>query len=142
MSIQQLTFRQSQLYTELEPTAQSFGIVVSLAIAGAVFQNKAIGNIVPLLPDEDRTTLRSAVTGTDSTLLLSIAQPKRLKLIEGIVEALSSVYIVTIVAGAVVFLTACCMPVSKIPGIFLKSESLWGCLQVDQRNKLVGKHNQ
>ena len=87
--------------------------MVSLSIAGAIFQNRAIDNIVTILPGQDRNTLRSAVTGTDSTFLSSLVETERLRVIRGIVEALSSVYAVLIVAGATVFLAACFLPVSR-----------------------------
>ncbi len=90
------------------------GIVVSLAIAGSIFQNRAIANVVRVLPDVDTTLLRSAITGTDSAYFARLGSTERIQVVEGIVKALSDVYIVVIVAGAVVFVLAIFLPKNKL----------------------------
>ena len=49
-----------------EHLGQSMGIVISLAIAGTIFQNRAVSNVVSILPSVDTSSLHSAITGTDS----------------------------------------------------------------------------
>lgn len=90
------------------------GIVVSLAIAGSIFQNRAVANVVRVLPNVDTDQLRSAITGTDSAYFTSLGSMERIKVVEGIVKALSDVYIVVMVAGAVVVLLAIFLPKNKL----------------------------
>lgn len=87
------------------------GIVVSLAIAGAIFQNQALSKIVRVLPHVDKASLREAITGTDSTYISSLPPADRAKVIGGIADAIGSVYIVVIVAGATTVVLACFLPV-------------------------------
>lgn len=89
------------------------GIVISLAVAGAIFQNRAVANAVRILPNIDITTLRNAITDTDSACLGSLPLSERTKVIEGIVKALSDVYIVVMFAGATVVVLAIFLPVSS-----------------------------
>ena len=93
---------------------QSIGIVVSLAIAGTIFQNRAIQNTKLTLPGIDTSRLRSAITGTDSMYFASLGLQDRQEVIKGIVEALRDVYIAVIVAGAVVVLLAVFLPRKKL----------------------------
>ena len=90
------------------------GIVISLAIAGAIFQNRAVSNVVSILPGVDVSSLRSAITGTDSTYFASLSREERVSVVREIVKALSDVYIIVIVAGATVFLLAVFLPKNKL----------------------------
>ena len=90
------------------------GIVISLAVAGSIFQNRAVANVVRVLPGVDKTRLRSAITGTDSAYFASLAYDERMRVVNGIVKALSDVYIVVMVAGAVVVLLAVFLPKNKL----------------------------
>lgn len=90
------------------------GIVVSLAIAGAIFQNRAISNVVSILPGVDTSSLRSAITGTNSAYFASLGPAERAGVVDGIVKALSDVYIPVIVAGAAVVLLAVFLPKTKL----------------------------
>lgn len=93
---------------------QSIGIVISLAIAGAIFQNRAVSNVVSILPGVDISGLRSAITGTDSAYFASLSPAERGSVTEGIVKALGDVYVVVIVAGATVILLAVFLPKTKL----------------------------
>ena len=93
---------------------QSMGIVISLAIAGAIFQNRAVSNVVSILPGADTSSLRSAITGTDSTYFAGLSLGERVSVVDGIVKALSDVYIVVIIAGATVVLLAIFLPKNKL----------------------------
>ena len=90
------------------------GIVISLAVAGSIFQNRAVANVVRVFPGVDKTRLRSAITGTDSAYFASLASAERMQLVTGIVKALSDVYIVVMVAGAVVVVLAIFLPKNKL----------------------------
>ena len=88
------------------------GIVISLAIAGAIFQNQAVSNVLSVLPNVDESSLRGAITGTDSTYFSTLSHSDRAQVIGAIVAALSSVYIVIIAGGGLVVIIACFLPVS------------------------------
>ena len=94
--------------------AQSLGIVVSLAIAGAVFENQAVSHLAKILPDYDRNVLRNSITGKRSDFLNSIPSAATQKdVINGIVKALSSVYLVVLVAGVIVTIIGILLPVRE-----------------------------
>ena len=102
--------------TELKQSllGQSIGIVISLAIAGAIFQNRAISNVVSILPAVDTSSLRSAITGTNSAYFASLSPAERGGVVDGIVKALGDVYVPVIVAGATVVLLAIFLPKTKL----------------------------
>lgn len=87
------------------------GIVISLAVAGAIFQNQALSNVLSVLPNVDEASLRGAIIGTDSTYFSTLPPTDRAQVIRGIVAALSSVYVVLVCTGAVVVIIACFLPV-------------------------------
>lgn len=90
------------------------GIVISLAIAGAIFQHRAVSNAVSSLPGVNACSLRSAITGTDSAHFATLSRGERVKIVDGIVKALSDVYIVLIIAGAIVVLLVVFLPKNKL----------------------------
>ena len=90
------------------------GIVISLAIAGAIFQNRAVDNVVSIIPGVNTSSLRSAITGTDSTYFTSLSRDERVSVVDGVVRALGDVYIVVIIAGAIVILLAVFLPKNKL----------------------------
>lgn len=90
------------------------GIVIALAIAGAIFQNLAVSNVLSVLPDANKSDLRQAITGTDSNYFATLPPSQRVMVITGIASALSSVYIVVIVGGAVTVILACFLPVCEM----------------------------
>ena len=90
------------------------GVAVSLAIAGAIFQNRALSNVVSALPGIDISRLQSAITGVDSAYVASLSPAEREDVVDGIVKALSGVYIVVMIAGATVLLLAIFLPKTKL----------------------------
>ena len=90
------------------------GIVISLTIAGAIFQNRAVIYVVRILPGVDISSLRTAITGTNSAYLASLSHAERGRVVDGIVKALDDVYIVVIIAGALVVSLALFLPKNKL----------------------------
>lgn len=88
----------------MSSTAQSMGIVVSLAIAGSIFENQALAHVRDVLPGVSKQQVKDAITGTNSELFDTLAGDVRGKVISAIVNALSSVYLVVLVAGVTVLL--------------------------------------
>ncbi len=90
------------------------GVAVSLAIAGAIFQNRAVSNVVSVLAGIDISSLHSAITGIDSTYFASLSPAEREGVVDAIVKALNGVYVVVIIAGATVLLLAIFLPKTKL----------------------------
>ena len=118
--------------------AQSLGIVVSLGIAGAIFQNRAVGLIAQLLPSLDLEALRGAVAGTNSNLLQTLPKSSQGPVLVAIVSALDDVYVLVMVGGAVTVLLSCFLPVSSCSAMIstLVSDQ-WTEIQFVQTGRLT-----
>ncbi|KAJ5737689.1 uncharacterized protein N7483_002814 [Penicillium malachiteum] len=79
--------------------AQNLGIVLALAISGAIFQNQALGKLEKLLPDYPREVLQGALMGTNSDLLKHIPKEVQREALHAIVNAMSHTYYLVIAAG-------------------------------------------
>lgn len=79
--------------------AQNLGIVLALAISGAIFQNKALDELQSLLPQMSRSQLRGAISGTSSEIFNQITPEIRDKVLHAIVDAMSRTYYLVVVAG-------------------------------------------
>lgn len=102
--------------------AQIGSIVISLTIAGSVFQNLAFRYLSAALrpygfPLSD---IRNALAGSQSAVFATADPTLRAAAISAIVRAISNVYILVITAGAVTILTSLLMKREKL---FLKIEA-------------------
>ncbi|CAF9916252.1 MAG: hypothetical protein HETSPECPRED_002805 [Heterodermia speciosa] len=94
---------------------QSIGIVISLAIAGSIYQNEAYTAIKPLLPPSiPAPEIRSAIAGTSSAVLRDLPQGIREMVIEAVVRTMDRVYILAIAGGALTVLLGVVMPKKKM----------------------------
>jgi len=80
--------------------AQNLGIVLALAISGAVFQNKALDELQRILPDLSRDALRGAISGSNSLVFKQIPAETRAKVLHAVVDAMSRTYYLVVAAGA------------------------------------------
>lgn len=99
--------------------AQNLGIVLALAISGAVFQNRALDELQKLLPQMTRSELRGAITGSNSGVFEQIPAATRERVLHAVVDAMSRTYYLTVAAGALtivgsLFLKVCASPVSAL----------------------------
>jgi len=96
--------------------AQIGTLAISLSIAGSVFQNRGFINLREALEGYgfSEQDLRAALAGAQSAVLNGSGEVVREKAIMAIVKTLDSVWILTIVAGAV----------SLIGGLFMRWEKL------------------
>lgn len=92
--------------------AQNLGIVLSLAIAGAVFQNRALDDLHRIIPNVPREVLRGAITGSGSALLKDAPEHVRDMALAAIVKAMSRVYYLVMIAGTITVLGSLFMKVS------------------------------
>lgn len=104
--------------------AQSFGIVIALAISGSVFLNEAFSGMTDILPGVPRDTVKGAIAGAGSAFFESLDESKRGEVLHAIIEAMGKTYILVIVAGAVVTVGSIFMPVC-IPRFNL--DQVWIC---------------
>ena len=92
--------------------AQNLGIVLALAISGAVFQNKALDELQKILPDVSRNALRGAISGSNSGLFKQLPDTTREKVLHGVVDAMSRTYYLVVAAGALAIIGSVFMKVS------------------------------
>lgn len=67
------------------------GIAIGLSVCGAVFLNRAIVSLQPLLPDMSRVDIQRAVSGTSSSVFLSLPEETRKAALDVIVKSLTKV---------------------------------------------------
>lgn len=102
--------------------AQLGGIAFGLAIAGAVFVNGAVANLVTVLPPGvSRAQLQMAIAGTSGEYLASLGVEVREAATDAVVTALREVFVLVYVAGAVGLVLAVCFTVSCAPFLLLES---------------------
>ncbi len=102
--------------------AQIGSVVISLTIAGTVFQNTAFRNLqLALAPfDVPVEEVRSALAGTQSAVFAGGSAEVKAAAIKAIVQAMDKVYALVIAAGAVSIVSAVAMKREKL---FLKVEA-------------------
>lgn len=88
------------------------GIALGLAIAGAIFVNDAIKNLIVVLPDATREQLQMAISGTSGEFFSSLAPGVRAAATDAIVVALRQVFIPVYVAAAFSLVLSVCFTVS------------------------------
>ena len=79
---------------------QVVGIAIMLAVANAIFLNKATDAIEQLIPDTPLTEVQNAISGVGSELFRNLSGNLRTAVLQAIVESMNNVYILVIVAGA------------------------------------------
>ncbi|KAB2572711.1 hypothetical protein BFW01_g10315 [Lasiodiplodia theobromae] len=87
------------------------GIAIGLSVCGAVFLNRAIVSLQPLLPDMSRVDIQRAVSGTSSSVFLSLPEETRKAALDVIVKSLTKVFIPVYAAGAVGLI--CCVFIKR-----------------------------
>jgi hypothetical protein len=97
--------------------AQIGGIVITLSISGAVFQNTAFRNLSVVLNGLgfSESEIRSAIAGSQSTLFEKVSESVKEKAIEAIVKSIGNTYALVIAAGAL----------GLVVGVFLRRERLF-----------------
>ncbi|KAG8626046.1 hypothetical protein KVT40_006447 [Elsinoe batatas] len=88
--------------------AQLGGIAFGLAIAGAVFVNKAISGLEVLLPNASRADLQLAITGTSGAYFRTLPGDLQSQCIDAVVLALRDVFIPVYVGVAVCLVASVC----------------------------------
>ncbi|KAH8585515.1 major facilitator superfamily domain-containing protein [Bisporella sp. PMI_857] len=94
--------------------AQNLGIVLSLAISGSIFQNKALESLQQILPNVPTNALRGAITGSGSALFHGLPLEIKSQVLSAILKAMSYTYILVIVAGAMAIVGSAFMKFERI----------------------------
>ncbi|KAK0660106.1 major facilitator superfamily domain-containing protein [Cercophora samala] len=92
------------------------GIALGLAIAGAIFVNDAIKNLMVVLPDATREQLQMAISGTSGDYFSSLAPGVRAAATDAIVDSLRQVFIPVYVAAAFSLVLSVCFTQRKMFG--------------------------
>ncbi|PVH99814.1 putative MFS drug efflux transporter [Periconia macrospinosa] len=80
---------------------QVVGIAIMLAVANAIFLNKATIGIQHLLPDTPLAEVQAAIQGVGSELFRNLNSVLREAVLQAVVDSMNTAYILVIVAGAV-----------------------------------------
>ncbi|KAI0999021.1 Efflux pump [Podosphaera aphanis] len=86
--------------------AQVTGVTIALAIANSVFLNKSISGIKIILPEMPSAQIKAAISGAGSPFVASLEPEVRVKVIEAIVRADSTAYLLIITAGVVAMISS------------------------------------
>ncbi|TQS33759.1 hypothetical protein Golomagni_05884 [Golovinomyces magnicellulatus] len=86
--------------------AQITGATIALSIANSIFINKSKDALFALLPEASKEQIETAISGSGSSFFRSLSIDLQEKVLEAIVQANSTAYILTIVAGAVVMIVS------------------------------------
>lgn len=108
-------------------TGQSFGIVLGLGVAGAVFQTKGVAYVSPILSDLPSSDVRAAIAGTSSAVFDGLSSSTRALVIQAITRAIDKVYVLVIATGALTFVLAFLLPVSNT----CKADTLASCFSLE-----------
>ena len=95
--------------------AQVGGGTIALAIANAVFLNRASKSIAVILPTVPVAEIQAAIAGAGSKFIRSLNAETQAKVLNAIVNAMSRVYILGITAGALTIILS----------VFMKREKLF-----------------
>jgi hypothetical protein len=88
---------------------QVLGIAIMLAVANAIFLNKATDGIQSLLPEASLSEVQSAIQGVPSSIVDNASATVRASIDAVVVDAINNAYILIMVAGALTIVLAPCM---------------------------------
>ncbi|KAF4635653.1 hypothetical protein G7Y89_g2452 [Cudoniella acicularis] len=94
--------------------AQNLGIVLSLAISGSIFQNKALDGLQSILPNVPTEALRGVITGSGSALFNNLPLETKAQVLDAILKAMSYTYVLVIVAGSMAIIGSLFMKLERI----------------------------
>lgn len=94
--------------------AQIGGLDVALTVANTVFLNVAIKQVSLVLPLADPATVKSAISGTGTAFVRSLAPDVQLMVFKAVVYSISRTYIFCIAAGALMIILSAGMRWEKV----------------------------
>ena len=102
----------------LQNVSQVGSTMISLVVAGQIFQGTAVRNLRAVLAGQGYTTadIQSAVAGAQSTLFASLDAGLRVQAVEAITSAIQSAFVLVIVSGAMLLIVGAVMRREKLFG--------------------------
>ncbi|PQE31288.1 MFS drug efflux transporter protein [Rutstroemia sp. NJR-2017a WRK4] len=97
--------------------AQFVGITVALAVANAILLNASQSEIQMILPDVPAAEIQAAILGARSGLVQSLEQGLKVRVIDAIVGAVGTTYILVIAGGALTVVLSLVMRREKLFGV-------------------------
>ncbi|KAL8805547.1 MAG: hypothetical protein Q9200_005387 [Gallowayella weberi] len=94
------------------------GVTISLAIANSLFLNKSSQGILAVLPTIPKEQVQAAISGAGSAFLRQLDEGAKQGVLVAIVDAMSQVYILDIVAGALALVL--CLGMKPGEKLFMK----------------------
>ena len=90
------------------------GVALALMISNSIFLNEASDAIQKILPDVPRPTVQQAISGARGAFFQTLTPQDRVQVLEAIVRSIDRVYIMIIVAGAVIIVLSLVMKREKL----------------------------
>jgi hypothetical protein len=97
--------------------AQFVGITVALAIANAILLNASQNKIQIILPDVPAAEIQAAILGARSGLVQSLSSSLKARVLDAIVSAISTTYILVITGGTLTAILSLLMRREKLFGV-------------------------
>jgi MFS family permease len=97
--------------------AQFVGITVALAIANAILLNASQSKIQMILPDVPAAEIQAAILGARSSLVQSLDERLKARVLDAIVGAIGTTYILVIAGGALTVVLSLVMRREKLFGV-------------------------
>lgn len=120
----------------MPPTGQTFGIVLGLGVAGAIFQTKSLQYVSPLLSSNlPPSEVSAAIAGTSSAIFNKLPSFTRALVIQAITRAIDQVYVLVIATGALILILALLLPVSLLLFLSVYTFSM-RIFEIDEPEKL------
>jgi MFS family permease len=94
--------------------SQLIGIVVALIVANSIFLNVAQNSVGRLLPNATPLMIKSAISGTGSTVVKSLNPELKAKVLDAIIDAISKTYIFVIACSSLEFLFSLLLKWEKV----------------------------
>ena len=94
--------------------AQVAGVTISLCIGNTVFLNLAQNSIAALLPTVPLATVQGTISGVGSTFLTTLSPMMQVQVLQAIVDAIRTVFILGITAGCLAVVLSIFMNRTKI----------------------------
>ena len=96
-----VSFQEIPLAVGFITCAQTVGVTISLAIANSVFLNTASDKLIALFPAIDPQVIKGTIAGANSQFFGSLPPDSKAEVLNIIITAMSKVYVLVIVAGAI-----------------------------------------
>ena len=96
------------------PVAQDLGMTVFLAIGGTLYQNFALHNVAPVLPNTSPGEIANLIAGTSSQTYKALSQEAKDLVIPQITDAMRNLWLFFLVGATLSFVLSVFLGVSNL----------------------------